>query len=202
MALFIVRHGETAGNATGIVQMPATPLNERGLLQAERIAERVAALGVSRVITSDYARAFMTAQKIAEYCALPLETSELLRERNFGDLRGRRHVDIGDLYAPDLAPPNGETWQQFHARVERAWSMMKNALAGTSGNLVVVTHGLVCYSLALSHLQLPQGTGAGFGIGNTALTVVENAPPWQVSLLNCTSHLQDIGFGAMDRQGA
>ena len=40
--ILLVRHGETNGNKQGIVQMPETPLNHHGRLQAQRVARRVA----------------------------------------------------------------------------------------------------------------------------------------------------------------
>ena len=42
---YFVRHGETAGNATFIVQSPVIPLNETGRAQAARAAERLADAG-------------------------------------------------------------------------------------------------------------------------------------------------------------
>ena len=52
-----------------------------------------------------------------------------------------------------------------------------------------MTHGLVCASLAQRHLRLPPGTTAPTRFGNTALTIVDAAPPWSVRRLNCTAHL-------------
>jgi broad specificity phosphatase PhoE len=40
MTILLVRHGETAGNASRILQRPDVPLNERGLRQADLLAQR------------------------------------------------------------------------------------------------------------------------------------------------------------------
>jgi len=40
MTILVVRHGETDGNAARILQRPDVPLNERGLRQAEQLAQR------------------------------------------------------------------------------------------------------------------------------------------------------------------
>ncbi len=53
MAIFIVRHGETASNAARVVQTPETPLNERGLEQTQRLARRLAEAGIARILSSD-----------------------------------------------------------------------------------------------------------------------------------------------------
>ena len=60
----------------------------------------------------------------------------LLRERNFGDIRGTSYADLGfDMFAPDYAPPNGETWEVFHARVDRAWEVVRAAVGPDAGHL-------------------------------------------------------------------
>ena len=56
-------------------------------------------------------------------------------------------------------------------------------------NHAVVTHGLVCRSLAARHLRLADGHIAPERWENTAVTIVEAAEPWRVHLLNCVAHL-------------
>jgi broad specificity phosphatase PhoE len=60
----------------------------------------------------------------------------------------------------------------------------------------VVTHGLVCRSLAARHLTLPPGEVVPERWENTAVTIVdrpENGSRWPVRLLNCAAHLDDLG---------
>jgi len=116
----------------------------------------------------------------------------LLQERNFGDIRGTAYDDLGfELFAPDYAPPNGETWDVFHARVDRAWARVQALAAATSGALAVVTHGLVCRSLAARHLTLADDAAVPERWENSSLTIVEGGAPWRVRLLNCIAHLDD-----------
>jgi probable phosphoglycerate mutase len=111
-------------------------------------------------------------------------------------VRGTPYARLAfDLFALDYAPPNGETWEVFHARVDRAWALIRGrAAATTGGHLAVVTHGLVCRSLAARHLTLPAGLEAPERWENTAVTIVD-APAegsrWSVRLLNCVAHLDD-----------
>ena len=95
------------------------------------------------------------------------------------------------LFALDFAPSNGETWDVFHARVDRAWEAVRGLAAATRGTLAVVTHGLVCRSLAARHLSLADGEVVPERWENTSVTVVEAGAPWRVSLLNCIAHLED-----------
>src|SRR5438876_726752 len=158
MLIFLIRHGETPGNARRIVQLPGIPLSPRGVAQAERLARRLEREGIARILSSDLARAAMTAEHLRQVTGAPVQFDPLLRERNFGDLRGTAYADLGfDMFAPGYAPPNGETWEVFHARVDRAWALVQETAAPPSGHLAVVTHGLVCRSLASRHLILPAG---------------------------------------------
>jgi 2,3-bisphosphoglycerate-dependent phosphoglycerate mutase len=192
-AIFLIRHGETFGNAARIVQKPEIQLSERGLAQAQRVARRLAEVGIERIVSSDMPRAAMTAEAIRRATAAPLTFDALLHERNFGDLRGTPYSEISfDPFGPDYAPPNGETWEVFHARVDRAWVAVQQVAAATAGNLAVVTHGLVCRSLATRHLRLPEGIVAPESWENTSVTVIECPAPWRVSLLNCVKHLDAL----------
>ncbi len=142
MAIFIVRHGETASNAARVVQTPETPLSDLGMAQARRLSRRLAELGV-------------------------------------------------DLFAHHYRPPGGEDWQVFHARVDRAWARVREALPATDGNLAVIPHGLVCRSL-LRHLRLRDELALPDQWHNTSVTIVDGEPPWSVQLVNCREHLSDL----------
>jgi probable phosphoglycerate mutase len=191
--LFLIRHGETAGNASRIVQRPDAALSSRGVGQAERLARRLAREGIARIVSSDFARAVTTAEHLRRATGAPVSVDPLLRERNFGDLRGTPYAELGlDMFAPDYAPPNGETWPTFHARVDLAWARVQDLAAATSGNLAVVTHGLVCRSLVARHLVLADGETVPERWENASLTIVDGGAPWRVRLLNCVAHLDDL----------
>ncbi len=201
--LFLIRHGETEGNALRIVQRPDIPLSPRGVAQAERLARRLAAEGIARIVSSDYARAAATAEQVRRATGAPLSFEPLLQERNFGDLRGRPYSELGfDMFEPDYAPPNGESWPVFHARVDRAWARVQELAASTSGNLAVVTHGLVCRSLAARHLILADGEPAPERWENTSLTIIDWPAPWRVRLLNCVAHLDGLDGAPPANSGA
>ena len=201
--LFLIRHGETEGNALRIVQRPDIPLSPRGVMQAERLAHRLAAQGIVRIVSSDYARAATTAEHLRRATGAPLSFEPLLQERNFGDLRGRTYSELGfDMFEPDYAPPNGETWPVFHERVDRAWARVQALAAESGGNLAVVTHGLVCRSLAARHLILAEGESAPERWENTSLTIVDWPAPWRVRLLNCAAHLEGLDAAPRADSGA
>lgn len=190
MSIFIVRHGETEGNAMRIIQVPATPLSITGRAQAQRLAERIETMGVARILASDLVRAVETAAYVSERTGVEIELEPSFRERDFGDLRGTSYAGLTvDPFGPDYTPPGGESWAAFHARVALAWARITCAAAETTGNLLVVTHGFVCRSLVERQLALPPSSIPPSQWENTSLTEVDATPPWMVRLLNCTAHL-------------
>ena len=200
MSIYLIRHGETPSNAARIVQTPDTPLSERGIAQAGRLSQRLGDAGIRRILSSDLPRAAMTAGALEQTTAATLELEPLLQERNFGALRGRPYSepDVGpNVFAEDFEPPGGESWEIFHARVDRAWKRVVEAAGDSEGPLAVVTHGLVCQSVVSRLVELPASlvsTGdpdVRLRFGNTSLTVLEGPDPWRVLLLACTAHLDN-----------
>ncbi len=190
MTILLVRHGETDGNAARIMQRPDVPLNERGMRQAEQLAQRLSAHGFVRILCSDLSRARMTAAPLAARSGIAIEESPLLQERDFGDLRGVPYAALTENpFAPGFVPPNGEDWPTFHARVADAFAFIVSRRRSANGTLVVVTHGLVCRALVERHALLPDGAVVPERFDNTSITVLREDAPHGVSLVNCTRHL-------------
>jgi len=189
-AIVLIRHGETDANAARVVQRPDVALSARGVEQARRLAARLAKRRVGAVVSSDLRRAVMTAETLRERIPVPLALDPGLRERDYGDVRGIAYADLRtDIFAPDYSPPNGETWTAFHARVAEAWTRMQAIAARTDGDLVIVTHGLVCHAIATRHLDLTPGTVVGMSWTHTSVTEIEG-PPYRVArLIDCSAHL-------------
>ena len=194
MKVYLVRHGETPLNAAGVIQRPDTPLSERGVIQAERVARRLAPVGVERILTSDHARAHSTAKAIAATTGAPVEIEPLLRERHFGVHRGSAYDSLDvDIFARDYAPPGGESAMEFEARVGDAWAAVRDAAA--RGPIAVVSHGLVCGALVRGHLVVAPGIDVEAARWvNASVTEIEAAPGtrWTIVRLACAEHLDGI----------
>lgn len=190
--ILLARHGETEANAARIVQFPDARLSAAGRQQAERLAMRVAECGIAHILCSDMTRALETAAPIAARSGVSVSVDPLLRERDFGDLRGTPYTELRiDPFALDYAPPNGETWADFHERVGQAWTRVSQLAERTTGSLLVVTHGLVCHALVERHLSLDAGMVVPERWHNTALSWIEPVAPWRVQRLHCIQHLHD-----------
>ncbi len=136
--IFLVRHGETVDNARQIMQgQTQGELNQRGREQAEQVAQRLASEPLDAIVASDLHRAIQTAEIIAEPHGLPVVTTPLLRERDWGSFTGR--------FIPDL---RNEVWpddiESEEALLERARSFLINMTATYPGKRVVaVGHGII-----------------------------------------------------------
>ena len=136
--LFLVRHGETVDNARQIMQGQTQGcLNERGREQAEQVARRLADEPIDAIVASDLRRAIQTAEIIAAPHGLPVRTTPLLRERDWGSFTGR--------FIPDL---KGEVWpddiESEQALLQRAADFLQQITTTYPGKRVVaVGHGIL-----------------------------------------------------------
>ncbi|MBS0340803.1 MAG: histidine phosphatase family protein [Proteobacteria bacterium] len=149
--IIAVRHGETAWNVDTRLQGHLDiALNDRGLWQAGRVAEALAGEPVAAVYSSDLARAWQTAQAIAQRHELTVQPEPRLRERAFGHFEGRTFGDIERELPeqaerwrrrdPEFAPAGGgESLLQFRARVTAAVAHLAGQHPGEL--LVLVAHG-------------------------------------------------------------
>lgn len=193
MSIFLIRHGETAENRNQIVQPANAPLSDIGRQQASLLANRLATLNIGQILSSDLPRAEQTANQLALKTSARLTLNPILRERNFGDLRGKSYSQIGlDFFAKDYLPPNGESWDEFNLRVADAWQQLFELSEKTEGSLAVVTHGLVLRALVANHLSLPEGESLPDKWSNTSLSELNKAAPHNIVMLNNADHLVQL----------
>ncbi len=190
MTLILLRHGQTALNAARTLQPADTPLSARGQAQARAVAQRLAGMGLAGILASDLPRALCTAQAVAQATGLPVQTTPLLHERNFGDFRGRPYADFDfDVLHMPGAPPGGESVAQLHERALEAFALALRCRQALDGPLLVVSHGGLLRAL-LAQAGVPSGEhGNELNLRNTSLTVLSEHPPHAALLLNCTAHL-------------
>lgn len=119
-----IRHGETDWNESGRFQgRTDIPLNETGREQARALAEKVAALPVSRVLVSPLSRALETAALSFPDRADLIDVEESLVECDFGSLEGCSIRDAMEVHAisrkdqlKSILPEDGESWRAMRDR--------------------------------------------------------------------------------------
>jgi probable phosphoglycerate mutase len=125
--LFLFRHGETDWNREGRLQGHTdTPLNATGLSQAQALIERLRPHRLEAVMSSDLARAWTTAQIVAEGLGIPLIREPGLREAHIGQAEGLFWPEVKSRFGEalterwftedDAAFPGGETGLETRSR--------------------------------------------------------------------------------------
>ena len=144
--LFYVRHGETEMNVAGLWSgRTETPLTGKGQEQAKRAGKSLKTKipHIDLIISSPLNRAYHTASIIAEEIDYPVDNiqkSDLLLERNFGDLEGTSDVNYYDKYGFEAvdAVEGSETVEEVQIRAVKALRMIESL---PYDNILVVSHG-------------------------------------------------------------
>jgi probable phosphoglycerate mutase len=209
--LIMVRHGRTALTESrkisgGDGENP--DLSELGQKDASDVATELSRLGESgafsflskpvAVVHSPIKRASQTANKIAQ--RLQIEQIELseLREIGFGDWDGLTNEELFVAHETqyqnwrgsyDIAPPNGESLQDFDVRVNRSLDFLLQKFPGKT--VVVVAHVMPIRGL----LRIANDASiAGFWRVDLGPASISIARFWgregaEVVCVNSTSHL-------------
>lgn len=158
------RHGRTEWNAEGRFQgQTDVPLDAFGVSQASAAATQLAQLPPTKIVSSDLARARVTAGELASRTGLDVSLDARLRETYAGAWQGLDRdvllARFGDELAAwasgsDLRPGGGERRSEVAGRMLAA---IDDALVDVpmDGTLVVATHGGSARAAVGSLLGLP-----------------------------------------------
>ncbi len=154
LTILLIRHAESAPpkDGVGAERERNRPLTERGIRDAEVLAETLAAIKPDRVYSSPYRRSIQTVAPIAARNSMEVELIEDLRERllspaalpDFRDHLRRCWLDF------DYAPLGGESSAIAQARVRSVFDDLRRR--HREGLLVVGSHGNLI-SLALHAIE-------------------------------------------------
>lgn len=141
MNLFVLRHGETNENITGMLQGDMdTVLNEKGIEQALSVRKKVLENNIDLVISSPRKRAIKTAELAAPN--IPLIIDDRLRSRSHGEFEGksRDEINIRDYWniKKNIQYLKAESVKDLFDRVESLLKEIKEKYNGK--NVLLVTH--------------------------------------------------------------
>ncbi|MGB3735638.1 MAG: histidine phosphatase family protein [Ilumatobacter sp.] len=206
MKLILVRHGDAHAGFHGPIAGPTgcSGLTDLGMTQARLLRDRLDATSsvhVDHLVTSRIRRAIETAAIVSP--ALGFDSVEQdceLCEVHTGDADG---VDWADyparfgsfdmLAEPDrLFAPNGDSWNGFHQRVDRA--MSRYARHRPDETVMAVCHaGVIAASLRIHFGAVNLAPGPRMTPANTSLTEWEHDPvsdQWTLRGYNDARHLE------------
>jgi probable phosphoglycerate mutase len=204
--LYLVRHGQSAGNAEGrFGGHSPTPLSELGKQQAEATAAALAKENINAIYSSDLLRAVQTAEPLSKLLGIEVRTNAAFRERNVGVLEGLTFDESKQAHPDDYYAlvhrtvhhviTDGESYRDL---LDRITLELKNILREHRGERVAIfTHtGALCfmslYLLGAIHRntkQTPWIITSNCGINRFEIRGRRNI---RVLALNDTRHLSHI----------
>ncbi len=180
--MHLVRHGRSIWNAAGRIQGQIDiELDEIGLQQAQRIADRLEHEPIVAIYSSPLLRAKVTAEAIAARFNLPVTPDARLMEYNFGVISGMTWDEVSENH-PELAnrwledpwavPVAGSEGRvNFAARVMSA--MQDICGQHPNEHVAIVAHGGTFGVYLTAMLGLDLNRRHPFHFGNTSLSLVE-----------------------------
>ncbi len=157
---YIIRHGETEWNIKKLIQgQKDSPLTENGLKQAKEIAKELKKIKFDIIFSSDLLRAKRTAEIIAAEHNLAVETTKLLRERNFGNYEGKLSKEIFKAFDQLINTltveqmfrykenPDVESDEEIATRL--ITFLRETAISHARKKILVVTHGGIMKALLI-----------------------------------------------------
>lgn len=207
--IYLVRHGESDGNASGVYQNADTPLTKKGRVQAEFIAGRCEKFSIDFIVSSSMKRAVETAEIVNKKLNKPLKISDLFVERRRPKAQIGLHKDSPEALAIDKALienftklgarfSDEENFEDLKKRAGQALEFLKNQ---KEENILVVTHGLFLRMIMARVVFDDKLTGEDcnriirkFHTANTGLTVLgyderRSDSPWWLWVWNDHAHL-------------
>jgi len=207
--IYLIRHGQSEENVDHVARGDRALLTEGGRAQAMTVAERVARLEVTSLISSPFVRTFETASVISARIGLPVEQSELFREWNGPSVYLGKHEDHPERAAARVAIMNKtdrdfrhsdeETFAELHERANQALVFLE---AREEDRICVVTHfgflQMIAAVVLFGDRVEPWMTSSMFyrlrhrntGITNIKLSLdKEGKPFWQLITWNDQTHL-------------
>jgi broad specificity phosphatase PhoE len=205
--IYLIRHGESEGNAGPIRQSPESPLTEKGIYQANKITERLQHLDFDLLISSPFKRAFQTAEIVSEKTGKKIIQNELFIER----IRPTEQIDqpknseesihsemlYGQAFKENKKYKDGESFEEIVQRAKNALSFLEEQ---PNEHIVVITHGVFLKVIcALVLLQNHINSENCFEIitnlktANTGITTIEIKPNenWKLVTWNDRAHFAE-----------
>lgn len=166
MIIYLVRHGQTLGNAKGFYQSATTPLSPEGETQAAKLAERLKDISIDEIWTSPMTRAKHTAEIINQYQNVAIKEVDGLREiKRPSSFEGKYYDDpslkalklemnMGTSVAPKdpyTKFADGESVAEFLERLRRVFHDLENLAMSKPDDfsLCVTSHGYTVTTLFL-----------------------------------------------------
>ena len=175
MKLYCARHGKTDWNGLDRVQgRTDNPLNEEGIVQAEKLADACRHLGIDLIISSPMKRALTTAEAVAKTTGALLIVDERLIEQDYGIYEGEHRFCDGFLENKRqfaYSYPGGESMLRLAQRVYNFLDEVKEKYSDKT--VMIVCHGGVLRSLHTYFFDMTNDEYFSYNIDNATPVLYE-----------------------------
>lgn len=148
--IYLIRHGQTAYNNQSLFQGKIdVPLDDIGLMQAEKLSEHLSGVKLDAIYSSDLGRAISTAEAVARGRGLIPQILPAVREIDFGAWESKDFSYINAHFPTEvnmwlndadiLQIPQGESFESASERAYKAVMELKEKHKGQT--IAVFTHG-------------------------------------------------------------
>jgi len=178
ITLYLCRHGETAFNASKVLQGRSIdlPLNEEGIRQSQLLAKRFHGLNLNKIASSSMKRAKQTAVEIVKLHPEAIyESHEDLAEISWGKFEGQHNPDLSGVATAwangdfNAKPDGGESPRECEQRVIPVILNLLDNVPKSSGHVVVVAHSRVLRFILSRLLDGTLATMNKYGHKNTCV---------------------------------
>jgi broad specificity phosphatase PhoE len=200
--IYLIRHGETEFNKSGIVQGSGidSSLNSRGLRQAELFFEAYQDVNFEKIYTSKLKRTVQSVQRFIDR-GIPCEMLEGLNEISWGKSEGipfnpdsnKMYYDILESWKKgniNLSLDGGESPQQVKQRQEDA---VRRIVSGPERLILVCMHGRAMKIMLAWMSGYPISKMDLYEHDNMSLYIISfNGDSFRIKVNNDLSHLKNI----------
>ena len=204
--LYLVRHGQSDGNAEGrFGGHGPTPLSDLGRKQAEATAKLLKKEGVNAIYSSDLHRALQTAEPLSQLTGIPVVQTSAFREMNVGVLEGLTFDESKQTFPDDYYAlvnrnvhhviTDGESYRHLLRRsTTQLWEILRDHMGG---RIAIFSHtGAICFmtlhlmgAIRRDTKQTPWIVTSNCGINRFEIRGRNNV---RILALNDTRHLTSV----------
>ena len=199
LKIYLIRHGETDFNKQNKEwgQNNEAHLNDVGIQQSNKLAEKLKGINFEKLISSDLKRAMQTSRIISKACNINVFTDKRLREYDPGEvdpssdkwIKKYKEILESGMSKYDIRPFGGENIWDLIKRIK---SFLED-LEKEEGTIGVIAHSGVNASL----INLSQGKEKNDFLSikqdNTCINVLEFSDrKWKIKVINDSEHINNI----------